>query len=66
MFCRKIELEGSLPSPRAAHSANIIGKKLYIFGGWTPRPQEVLKKRPASGANPNPTPIPIPEELEVQ
>lgn len=34
MFCRKIELEGSLPSPRAAHSANIIGNKLYIFGGW--------------------------------
>ena len=34
MFCTKIELEGNLPSPRAAHSANIIGSKLYIFGGW--------------------------------
>ena len=34
MFCKKIELQGLLPSPRAAHSANIIGRKLFIFGGW--------------------------------
>jgi hypothetical protein len=24
---------GSPPPPRAAHTANIVGQKLYIFGG---------------------------------
>lgn len=34
MFCQKIDCTGSLPSPRAAHSANIVQNKLFIFGGW--------------------------------
>lgn len=34
MFCQRITTSGSQPTPRAAHSANVISKKLYIFGGW--------------------------------
>lgn len=34
MFCQKITTSGTQPTPRAAHSANIINRKLYIFGGW--------------------------------
>ncbi|KAL5369715.1 hypothetical protein CPHLJ_3g3600 [Cryptosporidium parvum] len=28
------EFRGKLPSPRAAHTCNIIEDKLYLFGGW--------------------------------
>ncbi|XP_067933331.1 host cell factor 2-like, partial [Watersipora subatra] len=27
---------GCVPSPRSLHTAEVIGDRLYIFGGWTP------------------------------
>ncbi|XP_029351156.1 host cell factor 2 [Echeneis naucrates] len=27
---------GSVPLPRSLHSANVIGNKMYVFGGWIP------------------------------
>uniref|UniRef100_A0A3Q2QVP5 Host cell factor C2 n=1 Tax=Fundulus heteroclitus TaxID=8078 RepID=A0A3Q2QVP5_FUNHE len=29
---------GSTPLPRSLHSANVIGNKMYVFGGWVPAP----------------------------
>lgn len=29
-----LEVTGLLPTPRSLHSANLVGKKMYIFGGW--------------------------------
>ncbi|XP_023668423.2 host cell factor 2 [Paramormyrops kingsleyae] len=30
------ETKGPPPFPRSLHSANVIGNKMYIFGGWVP------------------------------
>ncbi|XP_058882945.1 host cell factor 2 isoform X1 [Acipenser ruthenus] len=30
------ETKGPSPLPRSLHSANVIGNKMYIFGGWIP------------------------------
>ncbi|KAH9395681.1 Host cell factor 2 [Tyrophagus putrescentiae] len=29
-------VNGIPPAPRSLHSANVIGEKMYIFGGWVP------------------------------
>lgn len=31
---RRVDVISQAPSPRAAHSCDLIGNKLYIFGGW--------------------------------
>ncbi|XP_007503415.2 host cell factor 2 isoform X2 [Monodelphis domestica] len=31
------ETKGSVPLPRSLHTANVIGNKMYIFGGWVPQ-----------------------------
>uniref|UniRef100_UPI0037E895A3 host cell factor 2 n=1 Tax=Semicossyphus pulcher TaxID=241346 RepID=UPI0037E895A3 len=33
------ETRGSMPFPRSLHSANAIGNKMYVFGGWIPIPE---------------------------
>ncbi|XP_074481386.1 host cell factor 2 isoform X3 [Sebastes fasciatus] len=33
------ETRGSPPLPRSLHSANVIGNKMYVFGGWVPVPE---------------------------
>ncbi|XP_018518260.1 host cell factor 2 isoform X2 [Lates calcarifer] len=33
------ETRGSTPLPRSLHSANVIGNKMYVFGGWIPIPE---------------------------
>nr|XP_020457192.1 host cell factor 2 isoform X2 [Monopterus albus] len=33
------ETRGSTPLPRSLHSANVIGNKMYVFGGWIPVPE---------------------------
>lgn len=33
------ETRGSSPLPRSLHSANVIGNKMYVFGGWIPVPE---------------------------
>ncbi|XP_038594842.1 host cell factor 2 [Micropterus salmoides] len=33
------ETRGSNPLPRSLHSANVIGNKMYVFGGWIPVPE---------------------------
>ncbi|XP_028673396.1 host cell factor 2 isoform X1 [Erpetoichthys calabaricus] len=30
------EAKGPIPLPRSLHSSNIIGNKMYVFGGWIP------------------------------
>ncbi|XP_066561339.1 host cell factor 2 [Amia ocellicauda] len=30
------ETKGLSPVPRSLHSANVIGSKMYVFGGWVP------------------------------
>ncbi|XP_018585411.2 host cell factor 2 isoform X1 [Scleropages formosus] len=30
------ETKGPPPLPRSLHSANVIGNKMYVFGGWVP------------------------------
>uniref|UniRef100_A0A3Q3A928 Host cell factor C2 n=1 Tax=Kryptolebias marmoratus TaxID=37003 RepID=A0A3Q3A928_KRYMA len=30
---------GPAPLPRSLHSANVIGNKMYVFGGWIPVPE---------------------------
>ncbi|XP_063303285.1 host cell factor 2 isoform X1 [Pelobates fuscus] len=30
------EVKGPVPLPRSLHTANVIGNKMYVFGGWTP------------------------------
>lgn len=32
---QKIRTTGERPCPRAAHSAILVGRNMYIFGGWT-------------------------------
>ncbi|MEQ2246248.1 hypothetical protein ILYODFUR_036398, partial [Ilyodon furcidens] len=39
MVWSKPEISGSTPLPRSLHSANIIGNKMYVFGGWVPVPE---------------------------
>ncbi|XP_065314161.1 host cell factor 2-like isoform X2 [Gordionus sp. m RMFG-2023] len=36
----KPQLNGIPPLPRSLHSANLIGNKMFIFGGWVPLLQE--------------------------
>ncbi|NP_001314768.1 host cell factor 2 [Danio rerio] len=31
---------GQLPLPRSLHTSNVIGNKLYVFGGWVPIGEE--------------------------
>ncbi|XP_041636513.1 host cell factor 2 isoform X2 [Cheilinus undulatus] len=33
------ETRGATPLPRSLHSANVIGNKMYVFGGWIPIPE---------------------------
>ncbi|XP_059182041.1 host cell factor 2 [Centropristis striata] len=33
------ETRGCTPLPRSLHSANVIGNKMYVFGGWIPVPE---------------------------
>lgn len=33
------ETRGCRPLPRSLHSANVIGNKMYVFGGWIPVPE---------------------------
>ncbi|XP_077121764.1 host cell factor 2 isoform X1 [Ranitomeya variabilis] len=30
------ETKGVLPLPRSLHTANVIGNRMYVFGGWVP------------------------------
>ncbi|MEQ2290956.1 hypothetical protein AMECASPLE_008448, partial [Ameca splendens] len=39
MVWSKPEISGSTPLPRSLHSANVIGNKMYVFGGWVPVPE---------------------------
>ncbi|KAM4711990.1 host cell factor 2 [Anableps anableps] len=41
------ETSGSTPLSRSLHSANVIGNKMYVFGGWIPVPES--DKRVAAG-----------------
>ncbi|XP_061618252.1 host cell factor 2 isoform X4 [Phyllopteryx taeniolatus] len=41
------ETRGSVPLPRSLHSANVIGHKMFVFGGWIPVPES--EKRNAAG-----------------
>lgn len=38
------ETRGCRPLPRSLHSANIIGNKMYVFGGWIPIPEAEKEK----------------------
>lgn len=38
------EARGSRPLPRSLHSANVIGNKMYVFGGWVPIPESEKDK----------------------
>ncbi|XP_063176880.1 host cell factor 2 isoform X3 [Chroicocephalus ridibundus] len=31
------ETKGTIPLPRSLHTANVIGNKMYVFGGWVPQ-----------------------------
>ncbi|XP_075456705.1 host cell factor 2 isoform X2 [Ascaphus truei] len=31
------EINGAVPLPRSLHTANVIGNRMYIFGGWIPQ-----------------------------
>ncbi|KAK7895961.1 hypothetical protein WMY93_021286 [Mugilogobius chulae] len=33
------ETRGCRPFPRSLHTANVIGNKMYVFGGWVPIPE---------------------------
>uniref|UniRef100_A0A7M4FN10 Host cell factor 1 n=1 Tax=Crocodylus porosus TaxID=8502 RepID=A0A7M4FN10_CROPO len=34
------ETKGTVPLPRSLHTANVIGNKMYVFGGWVPQAAE--------------------------
>ncbi|XP_041282753.1 host cell factor 2 isoform X2 [Onychostruthus taczanowskii] len=34
------ETKGTVPLPRSLHTANVIGNKMYVFGGWVPQSAE--------------------------
>ncbi|XP_060101572.1 host cell factor 2 [Heteronotia binoei] len=40
MAWSKPETKGTVPLPRSLHTANVIGNKMYIFGGWVPQSTE--------------------------
>ncbi|XP_051912115.1 host cell factor 2 isoform X1 [Hippocampus zosterae] len=42
-----LETRGSVPLPRSLHSANVIGNRMFVFGGWIPVPES--EKRNAAG-----------------
>ncbi|XP_008399687.1 host cell factor 2 [Poecilia reticulata] len=33
------ETSGSTPLPRSLHSANVVGNRMFVFGGWTLAPE---------------------------
>uniref|UniRef100_G1KS35 Host cell factor C2 n=1 Tax=Anolis carolinensis TaxID=28377 RepID=G1KS35_ANOCA len=37
MTWSKLESKGTVPLPRSLHTANVIGNKMYVFGGWVPQ-----------------------------
>ncbi|XP_061570599.1 host cell factor 2 [Cololabis saira] len=39
MVWSKPQTRGPTPLPRSLHSANVIGNKMYVFGGWIPVPE---------------------------
>ncbi|XP_047430738.1 host cell factor 2 [Mugil cephalus] len=39
MVWSRPQTRGSTPLPRSLHSANVIGNKMYVFGGWIPVPE---------------------------
>uniref|UniRef100_A0A3B4AIJ7 Host cell factor Kelch-repeats domain-containing protein n=1 Tax=Periophthalmus magnuspinnatus TaxID=409849 RepID=A0A3B4AIJ7_9GOBI len=38
------ETRGCRPFPRSLHTANVIGNKMYVFGGWVPIPETEREK----------------------
>jgi len=36
MTWNKPQLGGGPPLPRSLHSATLIGKRMFVFGGWVP------------------------------
>ena len=54
------KLSGSAPFPRSLHSASLIGKKMFIFGGWVPQSgaNESKELCPAVENDPNQPPPP--------
>ncbi|XP_069811701.1 host cell factor 2 isoform X1 [Dendropsophus ebraccatus] len=34
------EAKGAFPLPRSLHTANVIGNRMYVFGGWVPHTLE--------------------------
>ncbi|XP_077195852.1 host cell factor 2 [Paroedura picta] len=40
MTWSKPETKGTVPLPRSLHTANVIGNKMYVFGGWVPQSTE--------------------------
>uniref|UniRef100_A0A8C5MJH8 Host cell factor C2 n=1 Tax=Leptobrachium leishanense TaxID=445787 RepID=A0A8C5MJH8_9ANUR len=43
------EIKGPVPLPRSLHTANVIGNRMYVFGGWTP--QSTQSANPSSQDN---------------
>ena len=39
----KPAISGVAPLPRSLHSANVIGDRMFIFGGWVPLVLEDVK-----------------------
>ncbi|XP_023584747.1 host cell factor 2 isoform X2 [Trichechus manatus latirostris] len=46
MAWSKPEAKGTVPLPRSLHTANVIGNKMYIFGGWVPHKGENIETSP--------------------
>nr|KAF6373819.1 host cell factor C2 [Pipistrellus kuhlii] len=46
MSWSKPETKGTVPLPRSLHTANVIGNKMYIFGGWVPQKGENIEASP--------------------
>ncbi|XP_042638411.1 host cell factor 2 [Orycteropus afer afer] len=46
MSWSKPETKGAVPLPRSLHTANVIGNKMYIFGGWVPHKGENIETSP--------------------
>uniref|UniRef100_K7FJN3 Host cell factor C2 n=1 Tax=Pelodiscus sinensis TaxID=13735 RepID=K7FJN3_PELSI len=40
MTWSRAETKGTVPLPRSLHTANVIGNKMYVFGGWVPQTVE--------------------------
>ena len=43
MTWNKPQLNGPTPLPRSLHSATLIGKRMFIFGGWVPLVMDDVK-----------------------